>query len=58
LRVVLTVRSNYAAQVRSDRTGFEEMPGDMAALTPPENRENGQARLEAVAFTPTARTGR
>jgi galactose-1-phosphate uridylyltransferase len=36
LRVVLIVRSNYAAWVRSDHTGFEVMLGDMATFTPPE----------------------
>jgi len=33
---VLTVRSNYAAWVRSDFTGFEVMLGDMATFTAPE----------------------
>ncbi|MBR9987280.1 MAG: galactose-1-phosphate uridylyltransferase [Desulfosarcina sp.] len=37
LRVVLTVRSNYAAWVRSDFTGFEVMLGDMATFTAPES---------------------
>ena len=36
LRVVLIVRSNYAAWVRSDHTGFEVMLGDMATFTAPE----------------------
>lgn len=36
LRVVLTVRSNYAAWVRSDFTGFEVMLGDMATFSAPE----------------------
>ncbi len=36
LRVVLTVRSNYAPWVRSDFTGFEIMLGDMATFTAPE----------------------
>jgi galactose-1-phosphate uridylyltransferase len=36
LRVVMTVRSNYAAWVRSDFTGFEVMLGDMATFTAPE----------------------
>ena len=36
LRVVLTVRSNYAPWVRSDFTGFEVMLGDMATFTAPE----------------------
>ena len=35
-RVVLIVRSNYAAWVRSDHTGFEVMLGDMATFTAPE----------------------
>lgn len=37
LRVVLTVRSNYAAWVRSDFTGFEVMLGDMATFSAPES---------------------
>lgn len=37
LRVVLTVRSNYAPWVRSDFTGFEVMLGDMATFTAPES---------------------
>lgn len=41
LRVVMIVRSNYAAWVRSDHTGFEVMLGDMATFTAPE----GTARL-------------
>jgi galactose-1-phosphate uridylyltransferase len=36
LRVVMIVRSNYAPWVRSDRTGFEVMLGDMATFTTPE----------------------
>jgi UDPglucose--hexose-1-phosphate uridylyltransferase len=36
LRVVITVRSNYAPWVRSDYTGFEVMLGDMATFTAPE----------------------
>jgi galactose-1-phosphate uridylyltransferase len=36
LRVVMVVRSNYAAWVRSDHTGFEVMLGDMATFLPPE----------------------
>jgi galactose-1-phosphate uridylyltransferase len=36
LRTVLVVRSNYAAWVRSDFTGFEVMLGDMATFTTPE----------------------
>jgi hypothetical protein len=36
LRVVMVVRSNYAAWVRSDHTGFEVMLGDMATFIPPE----------------------
>lgn len=36
LRVVLTVRSNYAPWVRSDFTSFEVMLGDMATFTAPE----------------------
>lgn len=36
LRVVLIVRSNYAAWVRNDHTGFELMLGDMATFTLPE----------------------
>jgi galactose-1-phosphate uridylyltransferase len=36
LRVVLTVRGNYAPWVRSDFTGFEVMLGDMATFTAPE----------------------
>jgi UDPglucose--hexose-1-phosphate uridylyltransferase len=37
LRVVLIVRSNYAAWVRNDHTGFELMLGDMATFTLPED---------------------
>jgi UDPglucose--hexose-1-phosphate uridylyltransferase len=36
LRVVLTLRSNYAPWVRSDFTGFEVMLGDMATFSAPE----------------------
>jgi UDPglucose--hexose-1-phosphate uridylyltransferase len=36
LRVVLSVRSNYAPWVRSDFTGFEVMLGDMATFSAPE----------------------
>jgi len=36
LRVVMTVRGNYAPWVRSDFTGFEVMLGDMATFTAPE----------------------
>ncbi|MGC8494390.1 MAG: galactose-1-phosphate uridylyltransferase [Syntrophobacteraceae bacterium] len=36
LRVVLTVRSNFAPWVRSDFTGFEVMLNDMATFTSPE----------------------
>jgi galactose-1-phosphate uridylyltransferase len=36
LRVVMMVRSNYAAWVRSDHTGFEVILGDMATFTAPE----------------------
>jgi len=36
LRVILTVRSNYAPWVRSDFTGFEVMLGDMATFSAPE----------------------
>ena len=36
LRAVMVVRSNYAAWVRSDHTGFEVMLGDMATFTAPE----------------------
>jgi galactose-1-phosphate uridylyltransferase len=36
LRAVLTVRSNYAAWVRNDHTGFEVMLGDMATFSAPE----------------------
>jgi galactose-1-phosphate uridylyltransferase len=36
LRVVMTVRSNYAPWVRSDFTGYEVMLGDMATFTAPE----------------------
>jgi len=37
LRVVLIVRSNYAAWVRNDHTGFELMLGDMTTFTLPED---------------------
>jgi len=36
LRMVMTVRSNYAQWVRSNFTGFEVMLGDMATFTSPE----------------------
>ena len=36
MRVVLTVRSNYAPWVRNDHTGFELMLGEMATFTAPE----------------------
>jgi galactose-1-phosphate uridylyltransferase len=36
LRVVITVRSNYAPWTRNDFTGFEVMLGDMATFTAPE----------------------
>lgn len=36
IRAVLLVRSNYAAWVRNDHTGFELMLGDMATFTLPE----------------------
>ena len=36
LRVVLMVRSNYAAWVRNDHTSFETMLGDMATFHAPE----------------------
>jgi galactose-1-phosphate uridylyltransferase len=36
LRVVMSVRSNYAPWVRSDFTGYEVMLGDMATFTAPE----------------------
>ncbi|KJS29401.1 MAG: galactose-1-phosphate uridylyltransferase [Desulfatitalea sp. BRH_c12] len=36
LRVILTVRANYAPWVRSDFTGFEVMLGDMATFSAPE----------------------
>ncbi|KJS33756.1 MAG: galactose-1-phosphate uridylyltransferase [Desulfatitalea sp. BRH_c12] len=36
LRVILTVRANYAPWVRSDFTGFEVMLGDMATFSSPE----------------------
>ena len=41
LRVVLTVRSNYAPWVRSDFTGFEVMLGDMATFSSPELTAEG-----------------
>jgi galactose-1-phosphate uridylyltransferase len=43
LRLVMTVRSNYAQWVRSDFTGFEVMLGDMATFTSPEETA-GKAR--------------
>ena len=36
LRVVMMVRSNYAAWVRNDHTSFETMLGDMATFQAPE----------------------
>jgi galactose-1-phosphate uridylyltransferase len=36
LRVVMVVRSNFAAWVRSDHTGFEVMLGEMATFIAPE----------------------
>ena len=36
LRLVITVRSNYAPWVRSDHTGFEVMLGDMTTFVAPE----------------------
>jgi UDPglucose--hexose-1-phosphate uridylyltransferase len=36
LRIVMTVRSNYAPWVRSDHTGFEVMLGDMTTFVAPE----------------------
>ncbi|MGD9309903.1 MAG: galactose-1-phosphate uridylyltransferase [Desulfosarcina sp.] len=36
LRAVMVVRSNYAAWVRSDYTGFEVMLGDMTTFSAPE----------------------
>jgi UDPglucose--hexose-1-phosphate uridylyltransferase len=41
LRVVLTVRGNYAPWVRSDFTGFEVMLGDMATFSAPELTADG-----------------
>ncbi|MBI5571983.1 MAG: galactose-1-phosphate uridylyltransferase [Desulfomonile tiedjei] len=37
MRVVILVRSNYAAWVRNDHTGFEVMLGDMTTFTSPED---------------------
>ncbi len=37
MRVVILVRSNYAAWVRNDHTGFEIMLGDMTTFTAPED---------------------
>jgi galactose-1-phosphate uridylyltransferase len=37
LRAVLTVRANYAPWVRSDRTSFEVMLGDMTTFVAPES---------------------
>jgi UDPglucose--hexose-1-phosphate uridylyltransferase len=37
MRVVMLVRSNYAAWVRNDHTGFEVMLGDMTTFTSPED---------------------
>jgi galactose-1-phosphate uridylyltransferase len=36
LRLIITVRSNYAPWVRSDHTGFEVMLGDMTTFVAPE----------------------
>jgi UDPglucose--hexose-1-phosphate uridylyltransferase len=36
LRVIMVVRANYAAWVRSDHTGYEVMLGDMATFSAPE----------------------
>ncbi len=36
LRIVIMVRSNYAAWVRSDHTGFEVILGDMTTFSAPE----------------------
>ncbi len=36
LRVVMMARSNYAAWVRNDHTGFELLLGEMATFTLPE----------------------
>jgi galactose-1-phosphate uridylyltransferase len=45
LRVVLTVRSNYAPWVRSDFTGFEVMLGDMATFSAPESTAERAQRI-------------
>jgi len=37
LRLKMVVRSNHAAWVRNDHTGFEVMLGDMVTFTPPED---------------------
>lgn len=37
LKVKMVVRSNHAAWVRNDHTGFEVMLGDMVTFTPPED---------------------
>ena len=47
LRVVLMVRSNYAAWVRNDHTSFETMLGDMATFQAPE-----ETAWKARAFWP------
>lgn len=47
MRAVILARSNFAAWVRNDHTGFELMLGDMATFDPPEDT----ARL-ARAFWP------
>ena len=36
LRLIITVRSNYAPWVRSDHSGFEVMLGDMTTFVAPE----------------------
>jgi UDPglucose--hexose-1-phosphate uridylyltransferase len=43
MRVVILVRSNYAAWVRNDHTGFEVMLGDMATFTSPEETARNAA---------------
>jgi len=52
LRVVLTVRSNYAPWVRSDFTGFEVMLGDMATFSAPE-----ETAVHACRFWPSGMAG-
>jgi galactose-1-phosphate uridylyltransferase len=48
LRVVVLARSNYAAWVRNDHTGFEVMLGDMATFTAPEATAAGARRFWAA----------